>query len=110
MQACADRLQVEWYNQILLIRAATTNVVVLHPDAFMQNRVTANFPSGRIHSVIDIHRSRERRQKVLSHDVTARRLGAFAMHTSMVPLLMFSSPPLRGAGPDAGFRFCVSDF
>jgi hypothetical protein len=30
-----------------------------------------------------------------------RRLGAFAMHISMVLLLMFSSPPLRGAGPMA---------
>jgi hypothetical protein len=30
-----------------------------------------------------------------------RRLGAFAMHISMVLLLMFSSPPRRGAGPMA---------
>jgi hypothetical protein len=30
-----------------------------------------------------------------------RRLGAFAMHISMVLLLMFLSPPLRGAGPMA---------
>jgi hypothetical protein len=32
---------------------------------------------------------------------SCRRLGAFAMHTSMVLLLMFLSPPLRGAGPMA---------
>jgi hypothetical protein len=30
-----------------------------------------------------------------------RRLGAFAMHISMVLLLMFLSPPLTGAGPMA---------
>jgi hypothetical protein len=30
-----------------------------------------------------------------------RRLGAFAMHISMVLLSMFVSPPLRGAGPMA---------
>jgi hypothetical protein len=30
-----------------------------------------------------------------------RRLGAFAMHIGMVLLLMFLSPPLRGAGPMA---------